>query len=795
MKRFISLMCVMCMMLTLILPASVLAEEGTYSVTTDEYVRYLGRGYVHNSYEGRSFNWPQSGFEFEFIGTKAEIFALMPSGTAYFNVSVDGGEPTRIQLVPGWNTICENLSLNDHVVKFVRSSEAIHGKVYINFLRVDGQAPSPTKEKERKIEIYGDSYTAGYGNVPQGIENEDVSAHNTDHWKGYASIIGRHYDADTNVIAFSGKGMAMNHNSGGTTTNEVNTIPMQFEYADIATGTGVEEAWDHSKYTPDLVIIFLGTNDFRGTSNMGSHGAYFQEKYEEFLSTLKTTYPTSKILCLSKMNTCYKEEAMAAVENAGGADAGIYHYTFKSFGESGIDAHPNAAEHESIANEVIGAINSIEGIWGDNEKKETIAFNSVTSNVVVAGEYKKGSGTLGQDVMLVLRKEGTTAADIAYIDQAKTDAYGNYAFKFKFDGNINDYKMYIKQGTNDITDTVVSVNNNMLMSADLSLNDANGGKVTFGIDTQAYLSARIVNYGADATKAVGVIAFYDAEGNLCGVETENLNVGYGVKSSGVMSADVPSQAVKAKAFVWKDITTLMPISNVQKSTQSAWGEKIKLLANQDIAVVTTSTNVITPENEKAVKVRCLTSGNSEEMSVMIVNGKTLDFTSGSVKYANYVGDTQQFNAGDVIVFTEKEPVGSYAYADTFARVADIIYPADDARVKSTTYTMTPFENALAETNSDVKFVYSYIKDIYGTGNTISLGTGDSAYIDDWATNQYYYRFIRRDKFQLSTGMYWMGRVDYEDTSVNPPLRTYVLLRVKDGDVMDIIALDSETRSN
>ena len=129
MKRFISLMCVMCMMLTLILPASVLAEEGTYSVTTDEYVRLLGRGVVTD--DGRSFNWPQAGFEFEFIGTKAEIFVGKATGTAYFNVSVDGKEPTRILLTEGWNIICENLPLNDHVVKFVRSSEAIHGKVYI----------------------------------------------------------------------------------------------------------------------------------------------------------------------------------------------------------------------------------------------------------------------------------------------------------------------------------------------------------------------------------------------------------------------------------------------------------------------------------------------------------------------------------------------------------------------------------------------------------------------------------------------------------------------------------------
>ena len=65
-------MCILCMICTLILPAGVLAEDATYSVTTDEYVRLLGRGVVTDN--GRSFNWPQSGFEFEFIGTKASIY-------------------------------------------------------------------------------------------------------------------------------------------------------------------------------------------------------------------------------------------------------------------------------------------------------------------------------------------------------------------------------------------------------------------------------------------------------------------------------------------------------------------------------------------------------------------------------------------------------------------------------------------------------------------------------------------------------------------------------------------------
>lgn len=784
MKRLLSIMCAVCILTTLILPAGVLAEDVTYSVTTDEYVRLLGRGVVTDN--GRSFNWPQSGFEFEFIGTKAEVYVGSATGTAYFNVSVDGGEPTRMVLNSGWNTLCENLEYNDHTVKFVRSSEAIHGKIYASEIRVDGTAPVPTAQKERKLEIYGDSYTAGYGNVPVGTENESVSAQNTDHWKGYASIVARHYDADANVIAFSGKGMAMNHNSSGTTINEVNTIPMQFEYADIAIGSETQPAWDHSTYTPDLIIIFLGTNDYRGTSDMGANGAYFQEKYEAFLATLKNTYPTSKILCLSKENTCYKEEALAAVEAAGGAEAGVYHYVFKSFGESGIDAHPNANEHISIANEVIGAINSIEGIWGDEEKKETISFNSVTSNVVVAGEYKKGSGTIGQDVMLVLRKEGTTAADIAYIDQAKTDAYGNYAFKFKFDGNINDYKLYVKQGNNDITDTVVGVNNNMLLEADLSLADANGGKVTFGIDTKAYLNADIRNYGHDDPVVSGIIAFYDKDGKLINTSVRLIGVNYDVKTQIKVSAPIPEGAKSAKGFLWYSTKNVTPIAKSVEATQAVSTTDTEDVALEgNIAIVNSVSQTKTAENEDALIIRFIQNGETDTKTITIVEGVGKDITSGTssiLSVAPYITTgTTPLKTGDVIAYS----ADANGIVDTFALVAQV---TDDSKQFKA---LTAYGQ-----NADVgEYEIGYITGIQG--NVVTLNSGKAYAVTN--ANEYYFKRYSTTRYELSAGTYQLGYVDeYLDANGNGIADTgdsvtYVLIKTVDDVVTDIYAIDSDPR--
>ena len=185
----------------------------------------------------------------------------------------------------------------------------------------------------------------------------------------------------------------------------------------------------------------------------------------------------------------------------------------------------------------------------------------------------------------------------------------------------------------------------------------------------------------------------------------------------------------------------------------------------------------------------MTDGINDEQTVTIINGVATDLTLEKREKANVT--YRNINAGDVIVFTKD----ANDIADMFAVVADINYPADDAEIKSVTYTMTPFSNAVSDTNSDVEYMYRYIKDIYGSGNILSLSNGESIYVDDLSTNQYYYKYVNSTKYQLNAGMYWMGRVDSEDTLANPPLRTYVLAKVKDDELTDIIALDSETRSN
>ncbi len=346
-----------------------------YDITSSENVRILGRGSVDDK-GARTFNWPNSGIEFEFTGTSAAVNVTdITYGNAggyegnYFNVSVDGGEPERIRLYEGKNIICEGLKADEtHLVKMVRSSEAYRGTVRIDKLLTDAE-PVATEEKTKQILFIGDSYTAGYGNVPELSDCTWGCAQNTDNWYSYAGYTMRHFDADGTVLAYQGKGLRINNNN--TTANNMMS---QFENADIYVddsgflgniNTYVQstEKWTFAETEPQLIVIWLGTNDYLGDG--GNSKTQFKTAYIEFLENIKEKYPNATIICCSRPESgqYYSDEVEEVVEQIGGEDEDVYYLKINSFSGTGIYGHPNKTEHQTIANELIGKINQILNIW------------------------------------------------------------------------------------------------------------------------------------------------------------------------------------------------------------------------------------------------------------------------------------------------------------------------------------------------------------------------------------------------------------------------------------------------
>lgn len=473
MRKFISLLLCLGILCSLL---SVSASEtmSQYSLL-DGSVRLLGRGEILSD-GNRTFNWPNSGFEFKFSGTRAEVMAYV-SGTVYFNIQIDGGIPQRVKISSGKQVLCTGLSEGEHTIRFVRATEGHHGVVKMRYLYADA-APSATQALPKRIEFIGDSYTTGYANVNDG--DASYTANDTDNWYSYASYVARMLDdynvttgeydenlaADYNIIAHQGKGLYVN----GYDPNEPfgYTLTKQFELEDIYLNwdsrggnmsTGKE--WNHLKYQPQLVVIWLGTNDKAGAKYAVEAGvedvpAAFENAYVEFIERIRSVYPESTLLCMTRPNNdCYGEEVKSAVERTGGAFEKVYFLELTSFSGTSM-GHPSKEEAKVIAEQIVEKIYEIDekaDIWNVSDNgSDTIKISADynTEKVYVYGKSDAKNASVG----VMALKTGVLPGDITkndvsnqikFIGQTKTDPNGDYSVIFSADKLEGGYTFFISR--------------------------------------------------------------------------------------------------------------------------------------------------------------------------------------------------------------------------------------------------------------------------------------------------------------------------------------------------------------
>lgn len=361
---------------------------------SDTTVRQLGR-YAVTASDGRTYNWPGSGIEYTFTGTETAVNVSEISGpyvsdtdtismsptadnSPYFTIEIDGVYKGRVGVTKtGWLTLASGLENTEHTVKFTRSGEATRGKLSADKIRVLSDAdesaakPKNTAAKSHKLEFYGDSYTVGYANVYDASEIQSSGAvwetgKNTDFYNSYVGIVSRAFDADANVIASSGKGIVKN-GDGSTET----TITNQIGLADLKIRkTDAPSAWNFNDYTPNAVVIFLGTND--KSANVSDND--FAKGYSDFISKLAEKYGTSgeniKYILITKPGL-YENAVNTMLDDLGwskNGDDNMYFFKYSKFETDEHTGHPTKEQHLEIAKETAEFIKQATG-WSYTEIK------------------------------------------------------------------------------------------------------------------------------------------------------------------------------------------------------------------------------------------------------------------------------------------------------------------------------------------------------------------------------------------------------------------------------------------
>lgn len=211
--------------------------------------------------------------------------------------------------------------------------------------------------KKKRLEILGDSISAGYGNEGAN-ETCTFSPETENHYLTYGALAARSLDAELSTLAWSGKGVFSNRGS----TTDRDTLPVLFER------TLPTEAAPYSfeSGAPDAVIINLGTNDFAPEVPDFSP---FEPSYDAFVGRVREKYPnTYMFVMLGPMLTDGYPEGRQAYTIARSAmtavvqrrvEAGDTKLSFFEVARAepaeglGCDWHPSLKTHARMAEAVI----------------------------------------------------------------------------------------------------------------------------------------------------------------------------------------------------------------------------------------------------------------------------------------------------------------------------------------------------------------------------------------------------------------------------------------------------------
>ena len=330
------------------------------------YIRWMGRTSYSKLKALNLVNHTASGFEVKFKGSSvsARIFATRYNEEdfrPFVTIVVDGDyeNQRRIGLTEEYTdlVLVEGITDNEiHTVTLYKSSESQDNKIGIEKISTTGEFIAEIDVKDHKIEFIGDSGSCGFGNLSRPY-GQDYSSEISDGLQSFASLTGIALDADFQIFAASGWGVKA---SMYTTPNTVNVFDA-YKHYDFNSG-GATQKYDFSKFTPDLVVINLGTNDYSYIKAAETTPSLYKQRlqdytdqYKELVNFVHAIYPNAHIIMLHGLMNEGKVIADATNEMFAELKLTIPNLsTIEINGDGkGASNHPSAASHKEISDVLV----------------------------------------------------------------------------------------------------------------------------------------------------------------------------------------------------------------------------------------------------------------------------------------------------------------------------------------------------------------------------------------------------------------------------------------------------------
>ncbi|CAM3630624.1 SGNH/GDSL hydrolase family protein [Pontibacter korlensis] len=328
------------------LPATALQAYGRYQLTDVQQLELISSA-VH--------------FGFSFEGKEARVFASVPDGYShgYLQYELDGEYQERVKITgnSAGPLVITAPTEGKHTVWIYKATEAHTGPILIE--KVAGENLQALQRPEAPmIEFIGNSITCGAAADPSEVAcgaGEYHDQHNA--YMAYAPRIARALDVNYVLSSVSGIGAYRNWNSNGPTMPEV--------YGKVDFQANTSKQWDFSTFTPQVVSIALGTNDFSNgdgkKERLPFDSASFVNSYIKFVHQVKSKYPQARIALLSspmlngssrqKLENCLTA-IKTNVDAASPSDEPVALHFFQPIQARGCTGHPSVEDHAILAQEL-----------------------------------------------------------------------------------------------------------------------------------------------------------------------------------------------------------------------------------------------------------------------------------------------------------------------------------------------------------------------------------------------------------------------------------------------------------
>ena len=322
--------------------------------------------------EGPLWTYPATSVTMRFRGRKlcAVVTNLHSYWDNYLGFIVDGKEGKALLAKEGVSCIplIEENEEGEHVLCLFKRQDACHRILLHGFL-VDGgfRLLDPPPSPERKIEVYGDSVSAGEVSEALdccGLPDPPHQGELSNSYASYAWILARSLNACIHDIAQGGAGLL--DGTGFFLADRLRGMESIYDKAAYSPEPWQTADWDFTRYTPDVVIVALGQNDSHPLDYMaqdyeGEAAIRWRRAYRAFLERLRSIYPKAVIICATTILEHDESWDRAIGEVCEGlGDRRVFHFLYQENGK-GTKGHVRRPEAEKMARELASFITSLEG--------------------------------------------------------------------------------------------------------------------------------------------------------------------------------------------------------------------------------------------------------------------------------------------------------------------------------------------------------------------------------------------------------------------------------------------------